>query len=69
MTKRDKALIKLLGAIATRLVVIAVNIALANSLKEATTEKDKFRLLKDLNNNAMANINEIDKIVTEAIDD
>jgi len=68
MDKRDKAIIKLLGAIATQLAVIATNIIVNNADKigygarRTNMFKDAYRILQ-------TNVDAIDKVVEEATND
>lgn len=68
MTKRDTAIIKLLGIMATELCVIAANLAFSNTIATATGArrtsmfKDNTRIMKN-------NIDTIDNIIKEATDD
>lgn len=68
MTKRDTAIIKLMGMIASQLVVIAANLAFSNTIatttgaRRNTMFKDNTRIMKN-------NIDTIDDIIKEATDD
>lgn len=68
MDKRDKAIIKLLGAIATQLAVIATNLNIINADKIAYGAR-KANRLKDAYTSLQYNIIAIDKVVEEATDD
>ena len=68
MNKRDTAIIKLLGIMATELCAIAANLAFSNTIATATGArrntmfKDNTRIMKN-------NIDTIDDIIKEATDD
>lgn len=68
MNKRDKAIIKLLGMIATQLAVIATNLNIINVDKIANGAK-RTNMFKDAYNIMQSNVDEIDKVVEEATDD
>lgn len=70
MNKRDKAIIKLLGAIATQLAVIATNLNIINvDKREEAYGVRKTNRLKDAYTRLQFNIIEIDKVVEEATND
>lgn len=68
MTKRDKALIKLLGIVASELTVIAANLAFSNAIKTSDGAK-RTNMLKDNSRVLKSNIDLIDNIVKEALDE
>lgn len=68
MTKRDKALLKLLGMIASELVVIAANLAFGNTIK-TTTGASRTNMFKDNSRVMKSNIDLIDNIIKEALDE
>lgn len=68
MTKRDKALLKLLGMIASQLVVIAANLAFGNTIK-AATGASRTNMFKDNSRVMKSNIDLIDNIIKEALDE
>lgn len=65
MDKRDKAIIKLLGAIATQLAVIATNLNIIN-IDKIAYGVSKTNRLKDVYTRLQFNIIAIDKVVEEA---
>ena len=68
MTKRDKALLKLLGMIASELVVIAANLAFNNAIK-TTTGASRTNMFKDNSRVMKLNLDLIDNIIKEALDE
>ena len=68
MNKRDKALLKLLGMIASELVVIAANLAFSNTIK-TTTGANRTNMFKDNSRVMKSNIDLIDNIIKEALDE
>ena len=68
MNKRDKALLKLLGMIASELVVIAANLAFSNTIK-TTTGARRTSMFKDNSQVMKSNIDLIDNIIKEALDE
>ena len=68
MTKYDKALIKLMGIMATELVVIAAGIAFSNTIKIATGAR-RNTMFKDNTRIMKSNIDTIDSIIKEATND
>lgn len=68
MTKRDKALIKLMGIMATELVVIAAGLAFSNTIKIATGAR-RNSMFKDNTRIMKSNIDTIESIIKEATDD
>ena len=68
MNKRDKALLKLLGMIASQLVVIAANLAFSNTIK-TTTGASRTNMFKDNSRVMKSNIDLIDNIIKEALDE
>ena len=68
MNKRDKALLQLLGMIASQLVVIAANLAFSNTIKTATGAR-RTNMFKDNSRVMKSNIDLIDNIIKEALDE
>ena len=68
MNKRDKALLKLLGAIAEELTVIAANLAFSNTINTATGAS-RTNMFKDNSRVMKLNLDTIDNIIKEAFDE
>lgn len=67
MSKRDKAIIKLLGMIAAQLVVIATNLSISNGIKINEGAR-RTNMVKDNSRVMKSNLDSIDEIIKEAID-